>query len=466
MSKKGFTLVELLAVIVILAVILVIAVPKVLTTINDSRKSTFVSSAKLVAASAEKRKILNNLFEIDEDITCEKVANLNKFDYESCDITFYDDVAEVELVGKGKFSGINVNGTKTNVEVSDEEFKTAAEIIYELYENEDKLNNGLVETTATVSGSSVKTGLRYVGADPNNYAYFNCSPEDKNGNSFGSLDYEYNESNCEVWRIIGVFDVSSRINGEKVQKLKLVRNRFDDAMSWDSSAEDVNQGYGVNQWGSSGSFRGAKIMQLLNNYYLGKSKTCNYCDYIIQDECPMENDCTDNITPLNSIASRMVDNTVWNIGARTHSSKLSISTMYNAERGTTTGKICTSGTACTDKVERKVLWEGKVGLIYPTDYAYASSNASCTNDLYGDDSTCEVDNWLHPTDGDYWTIMPYSNKSFSVNVWGVSSVKSVVHFTAFEAKYIQPTVYLNPKVKIIGENDGSSSKPFILKGGV
>ena len=49
-KMKGFTLVELLAVIVILAIILVIAVPKIMNTIKDTTKASFESSAKMVAA--------------------------------------------------------------------------------------------------------------------------------------------------------------------------------------------------------------------------------------------------------------------------------------------------------------------------------------------------------------------------------------------------------------------------------
>ena len=48
---SGFTLVELLAVIVILAIILVIAVPKITDTIKNSKKASFESSAKTIAAS-------------------------------------------------------------------------------------------------------------------------------------------------------------------------------------------------------------------------------------------------------------------------------------------------------------------------------------------------------------------------------------------------------------------------------
>ncbi len=42
LNKKGFTLVELLAVIVVLAVIMVIAIPTVIDSMNSAKKSSFV----------------------------------------------------------------------------------------------------------------------------------------------------------------------------------------------------------------------------------------------------------------------------------------------------------------------------------------------------------------------------------------------------------------------------------------
>jgi prepilin-type N-terminal cleavage/methylation domain-containing protein len=53
-KKNAFTLVELLAVIVILAIILVIAVPKVMNVIEDAKKATLESTAKMIASQAEK----------------------------------------------------------------------------------------------------------------------------------------------------------------------------------------------------------------------------------------------------------------------------------------------------------------------------------------------------------------------------------------------------------------------------
>ncbi|MFA5408782.1 MAG: prepilin-type N-terminal cleavage/methylation domain-containing protein [Bacilli bacterium] len=52
-NKKGFTLVELLAVIVILAIILAIAVPGIAGIINGAKKESFESNAKSLVTGIE-----------------------------------------------------------------------------------------------------------------------------------------------------------------------------------------------------------------------------------------------------------------------------------------------------------------------------------------------------------------------------------------------------------------------------
>ncbi len=120
-KSKGFTLVELLAVIVILAVILVIAVPQIISTITESRKGALASSAKLIASSAESAYMSNQTLGIEKDITCSDVAQLTSEDYTSCSIKFVDGKAKVKIIGQGKFEGMAVcSGTKENAEVVEE----------------------------------------------------------------------------------------------------------------------------------------------------------------------------------------------------------------------------------------------------------------------------------------------------------------------------------------------------------
>ena len=90
-KKNAFTLIELLAVIVILAVILVISIPRILDVIETSKKDSFKNSAQLIADSAEKKKASNKLLDKDEEITCKDVAKINDEDYASCKITFDSD---------------------------------------------------------------------------------------------------------------------------------------------------------------------------------------------------------------------------------------------------------------------------------------------------------------------------------------------------------------------------------------
>ena len=119
-KKKGFTLVELLAVIVILAVILVIAVPKIMDTIQNSKEGTLMSSAKLIASQAEKKYVENQVLGINDVISCDDVAKTTD-DYDYCNISFDSDgKASVTISGKGKFEGLAVcGGTKTEASISD-----------------------------------------------------------------------------------------------------------------------------------------------------------------------------------------------------------------------------------------------------------------------------------------------------------------------------------------------------------
>ena len=128
---KGFTLVELLAVIVILAVILVIAVPQIMSVIESARKGSIESTAKLIAEGAEKEYTNRKILGKDTNIKCSEVANLNDKDYGLCSITFDSTgKATVSITGKGKFEGYTCVGNSTNMECTKEDPTDASYFSY------------------------------------------------------------------------------------------------------------------------------------------------------------------------------------------------------------------------------------------------------------------------------------------------------------------------------------------------
>ena len=435
-KKDGFTLVELLAVIVILAIILVIAVPKISDTIKNSKIASFESSAKTIASQAEKKKMEKEILEDTGSINCSDVVKLNDTDYDSCSITFDGNTAKVSLIGKGKFEGLAIiNGTKDNAKAGDTklpEYGKGTIFIKNLYDNEIlRVTNGLKKDNTS------DANIRYEGANPNNYVSFND----------------------ELWRIIGVFG----------DNIKLVRSEQLGKLSWDSSDYSVNIGDGVNEWSQ------ADLKEYLNTmYYGGTSVTCYGGRRNVTTTCPSGN--------INSSAKSMINNYTWNTGAINYDDTtivnqetfaLNTVPFYNAERGSVTGKICTSGDFCNDTIERKTTWPGYVALPYTTDWAYASSETACATNMKDgfvadtlnvDNMTCKKNNWMHhgsTVNEGMWMLSPGAYSVYAYYVWSVSGSGNVYKAFADIALPVFPSVYLNTEVKITS-GSGSSSDPYIL----
>ena len=141
-KKRGFTLVELLAVIVILAVILIIAMPKISDVIKNSKEASLETTAKLIASQAEKKYTENQVLDGSGTIKCSDVAKISDADYETCNITFDDKGnAKVTIVGKGKFEGMAVcDANKNSASISSD---CSTEAKYFSYED---IDDGLVKT--------------------------------------------------------------------------------------------------------------------------------------------------------------------------------------------------------------------------------------------------------------------------------------------------------------------------------
>ena len=335
--------------------------------------------------------------------------------------------------------------------------KTAAETITELYTSAEKetiqnnsidyhiapsvslMNDRLGGTTTDLDGGNI----RYYGASPNNYIYFNCS------------DYSnQTSSTCETWRIIGVFD----------GKLKLIRGSQIGKYSWDNknTSTGAENGAGKNDWTT------ARLMKLLNpsNYYkvdsndnnLGQSLYYNSASgkcYSGRNNATV--DCDFTSTGIKNAETRnMIAETTYNLGGWNSNSVYS-NQIYEYERGTTVY----SG--------RPTTWKGKIALAYPSDYGYAADLNQCKDKtLYDyDNRTCTSNNWMKAIitnngSNTGWLLTPRSGSSS--NAWYVNSGGFVSRDSiAYVAYGAVPVLSLSSELGIeSGAGDGSSSKPYKL----
>ena len=298
------------------------------------------------------------------------------------------------------------------------------------------MNDRLGGTTTDLDGGNI----RYYGANPNNYIYFNCS------------DYSnQTSSTCETWRIIGVF------NG----KLKLIRNESIGNYSWDNknTSTGAESDSGKNDWTT------ARLMKLLNpsDYYkvdsndnnLGQSLYYNSASgkcYSGQNNATVDCDFT-SIGIKNDETRNMIAEITYNLGGWTDS-KIYPNEIYEYERGTTvyTGRPTT--------------WTGKIALAYPSDYGYAADLNQCVNKQLNkySNSTCASNNWMKAifgTGSSYgWFLTPRSGNSYSA--WDVASHGIVGTDTAYYSySGAMPVLYLSSELGIEAGN-GSSSNPYKL----
>jgi len=156
------------------------------------------------------------------------------------------------------------------------------------------------------------------------------------------------------------------VNTPEGQRVKLIRNESIGSYSWSYSSDSVNRGYGLNEWSVS------SIKNILNEgaYYNRVSGDC------VVDKNNLTSACDFSKIGLTEEAKKYIDTITWNLGSQgeiNDNSLFSTNHMYSYERSNHTGKACTEGDDCNDDVIRNVVWQGQVGLMYPSDYGYAMS---------------------------------------------------------------------------------------------
>ncbi len=287
--------------------------------------------------------------------------------------------------------------------------RTKCNVYFKKYSITDKITELAQSDTVNFASDDPDNNIRYIGADPDNYVYFNCS--DYNNQS---------DSTCEKWRIIGLFNNITKSDGTKENLIKIIRDDSIGNIAWDAGK--------VNDWTTS------SLQQNLNNgdYY----------------NTALKNDNTRNA----------IENVVWNLGGSSTTDDVTASMFYERERGTT---VYDGG---------PTTWTGKIGLMYPSDYGYATSGGQTS-----DRATC-LANVLHNWEGaavsdcktnDYllkrlyqWTLTPFSSIYYIVFlvIYG-GSVSANLADSSFG---VHPALFLKSSISISG-GTGSSTEPYQLK---
>ena len=110
LNKKGFTLVELLAVIVVLAIIMIIAVPAVLESMDTAKKNTLV---------IEGRKALNAaMSKYQSDVLMGTVPTLTTDPEDATKKVYCYSLSDLGVDGGGKYTGkVTIGEDKTTYKV-------------------------------------------------------------------------------------------------------------------------------------------------------------------------------------------------------------------------------------------------------------------------------------------------------------------------------------------------------------
>ena len=119
MKKTAFTLIELVATIVILSIILAITVPTIVGIIDSSTKAAFESDAKMVLKAIDYKKLTNEGYD-ETTVTQNNIGDilgLSNENYRSLNIAKENDKDIISIIGTGKWDGLIACGTYENMMV-------------------------------------------------------------------------------------------------------------------------------------------------------------------------------------------------------------------------------------------------------------------------------------------------------------------------------------------------------------
>ena len=292
----------------------------------------------------------------------------------------------------------------------------------------------------TENGTTKYHDYRFRGADPNNYVSFNN----------------------DIYRVIGVFDSNSHgVEGKYL--VKLIRSRILGDYSWgiyNTTNTSGNYSNYKNDWTGNTTGVKANANVLLNEFFYNKTDTsstygsCSSWTYYYSDNNSKTFSCSDIVGHgIDSNLRDYIEEVTWYLkGYKTNS--YSKQNFYLCERGLSTD---TTNCMSANSGAYDASTTSKIGLMYASDYLYASSYFADTATTTASSSYYGNKNWLYK--GYEWTITPSADsadRAFRVYNYG-----RVDNYAAHLGYGVRPTFYLKSNVNVTG-GSGTFDDPYTL----
>ena len=358
------------------------------------------------------------------------------------DLKDITDEEKEALVGQKIFLALKINGIQNM-----ENITIATDKLIALTNNKD--NSGLYtithakDTTLQIGNDKDIIEYRYRGASPKNYVTFNG----------------------ETWRILGVFPTDDG-TGKIENRIKLIKDQSIGEYKWDDGTTAYNYTQNDN----------LMLLQDKNKLkvkYLEKKNKNNFIDLAITEPTksalnnwarPASLNTYLNKTYLNALSTtsqNMIGDTKYYLGGGGNNSNFNSSVdFYSYERKIKNTK---SNEFYYDKNPNS--WVGKLGLMYVSDYGYASDNCEtkALNDYNNSNDLriCNNTNWLFNLKKLEATVTQYSNTSTSIHYIADNGIVVSTYQASLAQTVVRPTLYLKSEVRII-DGDGTSTNPYIL----
>ncbi|MEG1892484.1 MAG: DUF6273 domain-containing protein [Bacilli bacterium] len=153
----------------------------------------------------------------------------------------------------------------------------------------------------------------------------------------------------------------------------------------------------------------------------------------------------DYLTTLTPIWSNKIVTNTWQVGGMSEANGSAVpATVYNYEVGPN---------------KANETFNGKIGLMYVSDYGFAASPSNWILKLYDEYKNCTANNWLFLGD-DEWTISKVSSLGHNAFVikWSGFIIYNYANFINGESG-TRPSFYLQPSVNLNGGN-GTAIDPY------